>query len=175
MRVFGLFIFSLFIFGGFSPALEDQVILTTKVFNVRGSTSIGKYNCDYKLDAKDTLFLNQRKGLNYKIPVKQFGCGNFLLTGDFRKTLNAKDYPYVYIELRNVRKSGQGYKYDLHLQIAGKNKDFRDLVLNSYGKTSNGKIDLNFSDFNLTPPKKLGGAIKVKEEINLEITLNTAL
>jgi hypothetical protein len=32
-------------------------------------------------------------------------------------------------------------------------------------------ITLQFSDFDLTPPKKIGGMIKIKEEIKLSVSL----
>lgn len=173
MRVFGLVFLMLLLFGSFKPTAEDYILLSTKTFSVKGSTSIGKYDCDYKLETRDTLFLNQKKGVNYKVPVKNFGCGNFLLTGDFRKTLKEKQYPWVFIKVTDVKKSGQNYKYNLHLDLAGKVKYFQNLNFVSDKNGLRGEVELKFSDFDLAPPQKLGGAIKVKEEINLNIFLKT--
>lgn len=173
MRVFGLLFIAVLLFGSFKPNTDKYLLLSTKTFSVKGSTSIGKYDCDYKLETRDTLFLNQKKGLTYKIPVKGFGCGNFLLTGDFRKTLREKQYPWVFIKVTDVRPSGQSYKYNLHLDLAGKVKYYQNLNLVKEKNGLRGEIELKFSDFDLEPPKKLGGAIKVKEEINLNILLKT--
>ncbi len=173
MRVFGFIIIVLLLSGSFRPNVDGYLVITSKTFSVKGSTSIGKYDCDYKLATRDTLFLNQKKGLTYKVPVKEFGCGNFLLNKDFRKTLREKQYPYVFINVTDVRKSGQTYKYNLHLDLAAKVKYFQNLNLKAEKGGLNGNIELKFSDFDLDPPKKLGGAIKVKEEISLSIFLKT--
>lgn len=171
MRVFGIMILALALSASFKPNAEEYILLSTKTFSVKGSTSIGKYDCDYSMTTKDTLFLNRKKGLTYKVPVKEFGCGNFLLNRDFRKTLREKEYPWVTIQVFDVRKSGTNYKYDLQLDLAGKRKTFQNLNLMSVKEGLKGEIELKFSDFNLDPPSKLGGAIKVKEEINLSILL----
>ncbi len=173
MRVFSLIIILLLSFSSFTPNVDDFILLNSKTFSVKGSTSIGKYDCDYKTETRDTLFLNQKKGISYKIPVKKFGCGNFLLTGDFRKTLKEKQYPWVFIDVSDVRKDGQLYKYNLRLDLAGKVKHFQNLNLKREKTGLKGEIELKFSDFDLEPPKKLGGAIKVKEEISLTIDLKT--
>ncbi|MDD3458715.1 MAG: hypothetical protein PHO74_04510 [Weeksellaceae bacterium] len=173
MRVFGFVFVLMLISGSFRPFAEDYILLGPKTFSVKGSTSIGKYDCDYKLDTKDTLYLNQKIGINYKIPVKKFGCGNFLLTGDFRKTLKEKQYPWVFITVSDVRKEGQLYRYNLRLDLAGKVKHMKNLKLRSEKGGLKGEIELKFSDFDLEAPNKLGGAIKVKEEISLLIDLKT--
>lgn len=171
MRVFGIMILALALSAGFKPNADEYILLSTKTFSVKGSTSVGKYDCDYSMTAKDTLFLNRKNGLIYKVPVKEFGCGNFLLNRDFRKTLREKEYPWVIIRVSDVRKSGTNYKYDLQLDLAGKRKTLQNLNLMTVKEGLKGEIELRFSDFNLDPPSKLGGAIKVKEEINLSILL----
>lgn len=153
---------------------DDQIILVSEKFMVKGVTSVGKFNCGYKMKTIDTLFLNNKTGLFYEIPVKKFGCGNFLLTRDFRKTLKHKDHPEVFFNISEIRKKNGGvYSYNLYLKIAGKEKTVHDLVLKKEGNKLKGQTDLKFSDFDLNPPKKLGGAIEVKEDINLSIELKT--
>lgn len=174
MRVLGLLFMSLLVFGSFTTNKNEYILLHSKVFSVKGSTSIGNYDCDYRLETQDTLFLNHKKGIHYKVPVKEFGCGNFLLTRDFRKTLREKEYPFVHIHVSEVKKSGNAYHYNLRIDLAGKIRNFQNLKFNAEKNGLRGNVQLKFSDFNLTPPQKLGGAIKVKEEINLSIWLKTS-
>lgn len=169
MRVFSIFIIAISLLTGFTPNEKEFVLLSTKTFSVKGSTSVGKFDCDYKLSTKDTLFLNQKNGISYKLPVKEFGCGNFLLNRDFRKTLKEKEHPWVHITLSDVKKTANSYQYTLELILAGKKKTFSNLTLDPEKNGLKGSIDLKFSDFDLKPPSKLGGAIKVKEEVNISI------
>lgn len=169
MRVFSYLIILVFV--GFTRQQNDYLVLNSKKFTVEGSTSIGSFTCNYDLQTKDTLFFNQKSGLSYKVPVRGFGCGNFLLNRDFRKTLKENQYPEVSISLFDVRKEKNNYIYNLHLNLAGKEKMFQNLVLTKEGNTLKGNIALKFGDFDLEPPKKLGGAIKINEEIKLSILL----
>lgn len=173
MRVFSLLIL-LITFVGFTTDTEkdSSLQLTSGKFTVKGKTSIGKFECDYKLKTKDTLFFNQEKGFAYHVPVVDFKCGNFLLNKDFRKTLKHKEFPEVYFKLLQVSpKTDEEYEFDLYLKIAGKEKTIERLTLKKEAQELTGNVDLTFSDFDLTPPKKLGGAIKIEEEIKLAILL----
>ena len=170
MRVFG-FLIILMIIMGFTTQNSKYLLLNSKKFTVEGSTSIGSFTCDYELKTKDTLFLNKKSALYFKLPVKEFGCGNFMLNRDFRKTLKEKEYPEVAIVLSDVRLSRGNYLYTLNLNLAGKRKEFQNLTLIREGKSYKGTLQLKFSDFDLTAPEKLGGAIKIKEEIQLSILL----
>lgn len=174
MRVFGILILMFFVLGGvyLNNYNRDYIVLRTQKFSVKGSTSLGKFDCRYLPETGDTLFLNKTNGLEYHIPVRGFRCGNFVLNGDFRRTLKHKEYPEVFFKMSKVRAQENGeFLFDLHLKIAGKEKDTTDLVLTKKGKELMGFVDLKFSDFDLTPPQKLGGAIKVAERINLSIIL----
>lgn len=172
MRVFGLFIL-IFALSNYVPNIDKEkyFLLDSEKFTVKGSSSVGKFDCDYKLKTRDTLFLNEN-GLSYELPVKGFRCGNFLLNRDFRKTLKHKEYPEVSFRLANAKKTEENeYNYDLYLNIAGKKKTISDLVLTKDNTDLKGKIELKFDDFDLIPPQKLGGAIKVKNDIELSIVL----
>jgi hypothetical protein len=172
MRVFGL-ILSFFLLLGFSKHKEEYVVIESKKFTVKGSTTFGDFTCNYNVQSKDTLFLNRKNGLNSKVIIKEFGCGNFLLTRDFRKTLKEKEHPEAIIQLSDIKKEGDKYSYTLRLNLAGKEKIVQNLYFKKEDKLLKGSINLKFSDFNLVVPSKLGGAIKVKEDINLSISLST--
>lgn len=173
MRVFGLI---LVLTGALFSTPKDYLLVSTKQFTVQGTTSIGGFECNYDMNTKDTLFFNQphkQTKISHLVPVKNFGCGNFILNNDFRKTLKEKEFPTVKIELSNFKKSAENYSCDLTLNLVGKQKIYKNLPL-KYDKNSLiGNITLQFSDFNLTPPNKIGGMIKINEEIKLFVSLQT--
>ncbi|RAR47753.1 YceI family protein [Flavobacterium lacus] len=173
MRVFGLI---LVVTATLFSTPREYLLVSTKQFSVQGTTSIGGFECNYDMNAKDTLFFNQpnkTKKVIQSVPVKSFGCGNFILNNDFRKTLKEKEFPNVRIELSNFKKNAQNYSCDLTLNLVGKQKIYKNLPLEFDKNRLNGMITLQFSDFDLTPPKKIGGMIKIKEEIKLSVSLQT--
>lgn len=175
MRVFSLLIFVV-VLTGFSQDTTKKKYLTldSSEFIVKGKTSVGKFDCKYESQAKDTLLLYNKNGFAKKIQVKKFSCGNFILTGDFRKTLKHKDFPEVYFSLKKIsqhKNNSNAYTFDLYLKIAGKEKYLKNLELTKKKDKLHGEVQLKFSDFDLQPPRKLGGAITVEEDIELLITL----
>ena len=63
----------------------------------------------------------------------------------------------------------------VELEMAGTSRRFE--VCYSFIKTAGGIIELNgvrcfnFADFNLVPPKKLGGIIKVRDKFDVDFKL----
>jgi hypothetical protein len=171
MRVFG---FILVVTAILFSTPKEYLLVSTKQFSVQGTTSIGGFECNCDMNTKDTLFFNQPERSNkitHTVPVKSFGCGNFILNNDFRKTLKEKEFPNVRIELSNFRKSTENFNCDLTLNLVGKQKIYKNLPLKFDNNRLIGMITLQFSDFDLTPPKKIGGMIKIKEEIKLSVSL----
>lgn len=173
LRVFSfLFVVTVALFS--TP--RNYLLVSTKQFTVHGSTSIGGFECNCELDTKDTLFYNTSlKGnmISHSVSVKNFGCGNFLLNNDFRKTLKEKEYPNIGVELANFKKNANSFTCDLTLMLVGKKKMYKNLPLKLEKKKLKGNVLINFSDFDLTAPKKMGGMIKIKEKINLIVSLQT--
>lgn len=163
----------LIVFSGFSNS-EAYIVVQTKQFTVKGTTSVGDFECHYFPSVKDTLALqshSKHHKLCFDIPVKDFGCGNFMLTRDFRKTVKEKQYPYAKVEVMNVRKKGNAFSCDLFIMLAGKQKVYKDIPLKKDQNQLLGETILLFRDFDLSPPRKLGGIIKVKDEIEVALKM----
>ncbi len=163
----------------FSSGIQErkELVITQQKIQVSGYTSLGKFNCDFsKVGMADTLQLNSnpngiRKSLEFKIPVKSFSCGNFLINSDFRSTLKADDFPFAFVKVANFReKSGKIFCH-LSLNLVGKKLEFPDLMLERNPKGLTGKLILNFDLLNLSPPSKFGGLVKVENQLDLEILL----
>ncbi|MFN3640059.1 MAG: hypothetical protein ACK4UK_04005 [Flavobacterium sp.] len=173
MRVFG---FILAVSVSLFSTPKDFMLISNKQFTVQGSTSIGGFKCNYLVNSKDTLLIHQsnpKNSLSYTLPVREFGCGNFVLNNDFRKTLKAKDHPDIKIDFFNLRRNHDNLVCDVQIHLVGHQKMYKNLPLKQEKNLLKGDLIMMFSDFDLTPPKKLGGMVKVNEEIKLSIALQT--
>lgn len=156
---------------------KEELIVSEKVLSVSGHTSIGGFTCDYyDRDFKDTLIINSyrsrdQKDLVFEIPVKEFSCGNFILNKDFRKTIKAEEFPIASIKVRNVHSKGKNYTCDLDVDLAGKKLKYKDLILHNSNNQLDGNLVLSFNELHLKPPHKLGGLIKIDEELVLKFSL----
>lgn len=158
-----------------APVKERTLIVTRKTIQVSGQTSLGGFNCDYnKVGAKDTLFLDTHgKGreLVFEIPVQEFSCGNFLLNRDFRKTIQAEQFPNAIVRVRNLQANYGHYTCDLMVDMVGKRLDFPNMVLKRRADGLVADLVLGFGELELKAPSKMGGLVRVEEELSLSIFL----
>lgn len=153
---------------------RDLVIVHQKVL-VSGTTSLGKFNCDYtKVGSFDTLKVNNPKAghaLSFQIPIRNFSCGNFILNSDFRSTLKADQYPFAEVKVNNLRQQSGKIYCHLFLDLAGKRLEFPDFILEKHKEGLAGNLCLDFAALGLSPPKKMGGLIKVDDQLDLQLLL----
>lgn len=166
---------------------EIWLVRSSSSLLVYGATNINEFTCSVSSYGRmDTLIYhtNQYKQNKYKVnsvlnvPVSQFDCQNRIMTKDLQKTLKMDKYPHVVIDIRylsdlptSVQKVIEGH---VDIMIAGVKKHF--IIPFTPAKKQNiiqlkGKKQVHFSDFNLIPPSKLGGSIRVKNELDVEVTL----
>jgi hypothetical protein len=175
----------------FSPAAPNYrwSVLKSSHLRVFGTTNVNKFNCDIsEYAALDTISCNKSKQKDgytmaggLQLDVKSFNCHNPIMTSDLRKTLKSKDYPYLYVRFINIAKlpdlkpsaetiggwveieiAGVVKRFDMQYTISSANAD--QVVLS-------GKRQMLFSDFNITPPSRLGGMIRVNNELEVSFTL----
>ena len=153
---------------------KESIIILKQAFTIEGATSVGSFTCTYELAQRDTLHTNNQQGdtsVKYSIPSDAFGCHNFLLNRDFKKTIKAKEFKEVKVEICKLRKKDNHYLCDLKLRLAGKEKVYEDTSLKNTTDGLSGFLVVQFSEFALTPPKRMGGLVKVKEDIKISINL----
>ncbi|QCR21480.1 hypothetical protein [Pontibacter sp. SGAir0037] len=159
---------------------EEALVVREKRITVQASTTLGSISCQYKAESRlDTLLINKplsaKEKLCLRIPVKEFGCGNLLLNKDFQRTLNTQQYPTVYVEVLELQQLRKGYAGTLRLQLAGKSKLLQQVHFyraeEANKEVLRADLCLNFSDFDLHTPRKLGGMVKVEEELNVIVDL----
>lgn len=178
----------------FLPADNIKVkwlVLKGATLNVAGSTNINTFSCiipDYSIP--DTLICYKNSGKDQSItmtglvslPIFSFDCHNNMMTADLRKTLKAKDFPKLIIHFISLRKfpelktTPENITGMVYIELAGIAKKFEvnytismdeQKVIHLVGKRS-----VNFSDFHITPPRKLGGIIQTKDKLDVEFHLN---
>ncbi len=168
-------------------AQTKWLVSKSSSLSVNGSTNVNKFSCDIPdCDQADTLtVLKSEKGImltgSISPAVLSFDCHKAMMTRDLRKTLKAKKYPQLHIKFLTLNKlpelSGkpQLINGDVEIEIAGVKKQYvisyqiskdTDDIVNLLGSR-----ELNFSDFDLIPPRKLGGMIKTKDQLTVAFHL----
>lgn len=167
---------------------------------VNGSTNINKFSCTIpEYVNPDTLLIergNKQQRVKIKgsivLDVQNFDCKNAMMTSDLRKTLKAKVYPRLIITFEDLSNypnpanprtavtdpthSEIALKGFVTIELAGAIKRFE--INYQYVLTGENNLKLigskkvNFSDFNIDPPKRLGGMIKTNNELDVEFMLN---
>lgn len=173
---------------GKSPVVK-WVLGKDCTLKVNGSTNINKFSCiipDYP--KPDTLTIygpDQNESVQITgsmvLDVQSFDCHNQMMTKDLRKTLKQKEFPKIRISFINLSKypdrggEAELIKGAVNIELAGIKKKFNI----NYKTIPNGKAKLtligsqtiNFSDFDIVPPRKLGGMIKTNDMLSAEFVL----
>jgi hypothetical protein len=181
LRVLYLFIF-ITAFQGNRSTLTKWVIMSGCYLKVDGSTNINKFSCaisNYCIP--DTILVarnNKPVSLNgsIRLDVQNFDCHNGIMTADLRKTLKASTFPKLTIHFLSITKypelaGKEIIKGWVNIELAGVTKQFDvDYTVISADKTVINLVGtrrVNFSDFSITPPRKLGGMIRTNNELDV--------
>lgn len=155
---------------------KDTLIIYHKEIIVKGKTSVGSFECSYDSQyGGDTLVFNRpspvNSSLDFEIPVKDFGCGNFLLNHDFRKTLKAEEYPTCAVSVDRLSKVDQQIFGTIRVRMAGTDLCLEKVSFAQREGRLQGNIRLSMDQLGLDASSRLGGLVQVNEQIDLEINL----
>lgn len=176
---------------GYYPAdpASTWVVMPGSSLTVNGSTNVNKFQCDIiNYSLPDTITCvkaakAQSLPMNgkLKLDIESFDCHNRMMTSDLRKTLKYKDFPKLTIKFISIN-SFPNFKnptkisglVDIGLAGVVKRYDISYVftIDNSNMVHLKGDRAVTFTDFNLSPPSKLGGVIKAKDELLVEFNLN---
>jgi hypothetical protein len=166
------------------------VLSKQSTLKVNGSTNINKFSCiipEYiQPDTLTVTKLNKQQRVkitgSISLGVQYFDCKNPMMTSDLRKTLKAKVYPKLTIAFEDLSsypdpaRSGTAITGFVTIELAGAVKrfevDYKYVMNEDNNLRLIGSKKVNFSDFNIDPPKRLGGMIKTNNELNVEFMLN---
>ena len=170
-----------------AQAQTKWLISGSSSLSVNGTTNINKFECDIpNCDQTDTLTVwKSDKGIALSGSINpatlSFDCHKAMMTHDLRKTLKSKKYPNLHIrflslsELPVLSVSPIAITGQVEITIAGVKKCYvvnyeiaedAEKVIHLLGSK-----ELNFSDFNLVPPRKLGGMIKTNDQLSVAFHL----
>lgn len=155
----------------FSQNTKDSFIV------INGITNINSFKC-LNDDFHQLIPLslenspkNKFSETSINLIVKDFDCKNKMMTSDFRNTLNAEKYPFLNITFLSLDKIAEGkFKGFVQVKIMNKLKKYY-IDFSLINSKLIGSKTLKFSDFGITPPKKLGGLINVKDNLDLSFSL----
>lgn len=183
-----------------SPFYEygEYLLGTSSVLKVNGKTNINTFSCFLqKKFPKGSFFYKTNPDTSVvrfdntelKIPTKEMDCGKKVINKDFYKALEADEFPFIIIELKEVINQDYNASEDLD------NQDFflikttititnvsRSISIpvhiirrDSFNFMVSGSINIQLSDFGIQAPKAMMGLIKVKNAIDIEFDLEINL
>jgi hypothetical protein len=174
-----------------SPYQAKWVLVKGCSLKVAGSTNINKFVCEIAdYSNPDTLLVYNPVTDKLIFPLKGalhldvtgFNCHNPMMTSDLCKTLKSKEFPRMNIQfislskLPDFKSAADAITGLVNIELAGTSRLF-NVNYTFYTDNRNvihliGKRPINFSDFKLTPPRKLGGMIRTNEELQVEFHLS---
>lgn len=155
--------------------------------SIKGSSNVNRFGCSTSGAFKSETILgrtlpNKTIELSGSITVdiNTFDCNSRMLTSDLRKTLKANEYPQMKIHFINLERTPLTHDNldyvggDVFIELAGQKKRFYlryTLSKTAESLTLSGSRAFTFSDFNLAPPQKIGGMIKVNDDFDVSFHL----
>lgn len=177
-------VFLLFSAFGFKADKSITVVFkTNSTLHIQGKTNVSKFSCffdfnfmkegvrlSYEKQDKAIIFKNAR----IKIKNEGFNCGGKAINKDFHKLLKTEKYPEIIMSVKKVNllnKALDSVQTQVEFTLNNITKEYT--IQNYYcidDQTMQfcGTVDLNIEDFELKPPKKILGIIKVKNVITID-------
>lgn len=156
---------------------------------ILGSSNLHDFQCDalgYAASDTITFIASQNsagriplKG-SLKIEINTINCHNFIITRNFRTTLKADEHPYLIVKFLSLERAPlftnnkDNLKGIVEIELGGVAKKFEipyKVQKNGQAVILNGQRNFTFSDFEITPPKILGGLVKIYNKFNVEFNL----
>lgn len=165
------------------------IIEKTSTLRIDGKSNVNRLTCDIdEYNGKDTIIFGGYTTLqpitlsgSLQIEIVQFNCHSSFINRDFCKTLKADEFPEMIIRFLGIesmpelKEKPELIKGVVEVEVAGV---IKQIEMNYFfSKTNNGLVQLQgeknfcFSDFNLKPPKKLAGLIRIKDDFKVSFRL----
>lgn len=163
-------IYLLFVLISFSIQAQDNYV------QINGSTNINRFQCvNTKFRADAGVYSFTDKNLpNIILKVIDFDCGNKVMTKEFQKILSAEKYPEMIIKFISFAKIQKNFIAVVEVKIMNQSRKY-NVEFDVENNKLIGKKNVKFSDFKITPPKKMGGMVVVKDDLNLIFSLATKI
>jgi len=152
--------------------------------SINGSTNVNKFVLKNDLarisikrtcNKSDSLALLTKKYW-FTIPVRNFKADNQHIYKDFLSLIRAREYPEIKVgftlkDLHRLMDSKTPISFPVDISLAGTTKSY-DIICRFSSCEDNcfsvsGSKKLALTDFNIEPPQKILGLIRVNNEINI--------
>lgn len=143
---------------------------------INGSTNVNKFQCiNKKIKAETGVYSFSDKTLpNIVMKVNDFDCGNRLMTKDFQKTLASDRYPEMIIKFLSFAKNQKNFIAVVEVRMMNQYRKYNVEFFYENNRLI-GRKNVKFSDFNIVPPKRMGGMIVVKDDLDLILSLSAKI
>jgi len=184
--VLGRIILILGLFAGVvKPTKSKWLVQRTSTIRIAGSTNVNRFCCHVnEYTGPDTIVLGASgESLGaLTIDIEDFNCNSRMMTSEFKSTLKYRQFPQLRIVFMNLEKvpvfgtAAETVKGWVEVELAGICKKFE--VMYTSCRVSEENVDLVgsrvfcFSDFGLTPPRKMGGLVRVNDRLDVQFTLH---
>ncbi|MEC3966456.1 YceI family protein [Flagellimonas halotolerans] len=152
---------------------------------IAGTTNVNNFTCKYNLQELEMpirLIYDEKseqilfKNAELTLINDCFDCGGKAINRDFQELLKTERHPQVGLKLLYVEPPSPNQSMvdvGVEIKIAGVSRKYQTLLNCEQAKDIcvNGTLELKLSDFDLEPPKKMLGMIKVDDEIKVHLTL----
>lgn len=165
------------------PRGKEAPSLCNSFLVIRGESNVNRFSFTFEKKEPDkegnppyNLLWN---GTELFIPIKEFEASNPYMYKDFLHQMQESRFPYISIRFTDFSTEEladySGYlKYNVGITLAGVTREYAiDCEIVSCGDnfTIRGSETLKLTDFNIPPPQKLNGLIKVRDEISVSFSL----
>jgi hypothetical protein len=180
-----LLILLLLLLAGLRPAGKAKstskwVVSENSMLTVNGTTNINRFSCAIlRYPKTDTVLVSKDKTDHIvlsgilNLEVKNFDCNSTMMTKQLLNTLQENRFPVLkikFLSLKEIPSAGQNsfVKGDVEITLSGISKRF-EICYQINAKRGAmeliGQQIINFSDFHLIPPKKMGRLIQAKDQL----------
>ncbi|MEQ8809116.1 MAG: hypothetical protein RIE59_08635 [Imperialibacter sp.] len=181
--------YSLFFNNGDEKRMVAWVIEPSSTLIINGASNVNQFTCGMSsYQYADTLELSERTASYIKfspnklsLPVVDFDCAHKMITSDFQETLQSDIYPEIgvsFLSLKAISSTMPGVtSYDavMLIELSGRKRevsihfDFWEKSYSLYNLV--GSKTLRFTDFEMVPPSKMMGLVKVADELTIDFNL----
>jgi len=191
MKILLVLVFTLLSFlGGKTEVAEVKTwrIDSGSVIEISGTTNISTFRCEatkYQGGGllTETVYpdrnVSEWNGV-ITLQTAHFDCFNSIMTKDFRETLQIDDHPTISVRFINLVKefetiNQENLRGEVEITLAGVSKIYpiscAFLSKNDKKAFLTGERKLTFTDFEIEPPVKFLGTIKVRDSIEVNFAL----
>lgn len=153
--------------------------------NIYGRTNVNSF--EFFLPNTQEEFARQHididtspaRTMNLSFPVRKLKTENEAMYDDFLELLREKEYPEIAIGIDNTpllesQEDFQTIEPVISIRMAGVTRRYKircEVEKNTFGKYIKGMVKIKLTDFNLEPPSKFLGLIKVRDEVRINFAI----